>query len=59
MGRERTRDAFAGGEAGMPFPHLLCHARSFSEAVSHKSPGQAWYPRPDSNRRYRLERAAC
>jgi hypothetical protein len=38
-------------------------ARNAEEAPSSDSAGQdLWsnlYPRPDSNRRYRLERAAC
>jgi hypothetical protein len=43
-----ARDGFRGNDEAVP-PSVSAGQDRFSE----------WYPRPDSNRRYRLERAAC
>jgi integrase len=44
----------------LPEPDFAGDAEGAPSSVSAgQSPFSEWYPRPDSNRRYRLERAAC
>jgi integrase len=60
--QQRRADLRALPRVAPALPERVSH-RNDEEAPSHVSAGQdpnsTLYPRPDSNRRYRLERAAC